>query len=177
MEAVMYKDSLGVILERKSVRNYTGNPVSIEDIDKILHAAMAAPAAIHMLPWRFIVIREKQMLKKLSDGLPFAKMLEQAGTGIVVCVEPKDAALGKEEFAILDGACASENILLAAEALELGAVWTAIYPNKESMDFVRKELRIPSNIIPLNLIPIGYPTGEDKTQNKYDATNIHWEEW
>lgn len=177
METTMLKDALTVIQERKSVRNYTGETVSKKDIEKILYAAMAAPAAVHLTPWKYVVVSEKGMLKKLSEHLPHAKMLQQAGTGIVVCVSPAEAASQSEIYAILDGACASENILLAAEALGLGAVWTALYPNKELMNFVRNELDIPQNVIPLNLIPIGYPTGEDKPQKKYDAKNIHWDVW
>jgi len=177
METVMLKDALTVIHERKSVRSYTGEPVSKNDINTILRAAMAAPAAIHLLPWKFIVVTDKNKLRGLANGLPFAKMLVKAGTGIVVCAVPEEAALGSKEFAILDCTCASENILIAAEALELGAVWTAVYPNNELMDFVRKELNIPKHIIPLNVIPVGHPTGDDKAQDKYDANNIHWEKW
>lgn len=177
METTMLKDALTVIKERKSVRSYTGEEVSKKDIDKILHAAMAAPAAIHMLPWKFIVVTDKTILKTLADGLPFAKMLPAAGTGIVVCAVPEEAALSSKEFAILDCTCATENILLAAEALGLGAVWTAVYPNESLMDFVRNTLSIPKNIIPLNVIPVGYPAGEEKAQDKYEAKNIHWEKW
>ncbi len=177
MEAVILKDGLTLIHERKSVRSYTGEPVDKEEIDKILRAAMAAPAAIHMMPWKFIIVTDKIKLKALADGLPFAKMLTKAGTGIVVCAVPGEAAMSSEEFAILDCTCASENILLATEALGLGAVWTAVYPNKELMDFVRKELNIPQHVIPLNVIPVGHPTGEDRAQDKYDVKNIHWGEW
>jgi nitroreductase len=174
---VTEKDVLTVIHERKSVRNYTGAAVHKDDILKILKAAMAAPAAIHMCPWKFIVITDKYKLHQLEMGLPFAKMLVNAGTAIVVCANSKDAALGSEEFAILDCACASENLLLAAEALGLGAVWTAVYPNPSLVHFVQKELGIPQHVIPLNVIPIGHPTGEDKAQQKFDARNIHWEAW
>lgn len=177
MESVMLKDALTVIHERKSVRSYTGEPVSKEDIDKILRAGMAAPAAVHMIPWKFIVVTDKTKLKTLAEGLPFAKMLIKAGTGIVVCAEPQKAPLGSKEFAILDCACASENILLAAEALGLGAVWTAVYPNKELMDFVRKELNIPQEIIPLNVIPVGHAAGEEMPLDKYNSNNILWEKW
>lgn len=173
----MLKDALTVIRERKSVRSFTGEPISKDVIDKILHAAMAAPAAIHLLPWKFIVVTDKSTLQALADGLPFARMIVKAGTAIVVCAVPEEAAMNSEAFAILDCTCASENILLAAEALDLGAVWTAVYPNKELMDFVRKELNIPQDVIPLNVIPVGYPTGEEETQDKYDTRNIHWEKW
>ncbi len=177
METTLLKDTLTVLQERKSVRSYTGEPVSMEDIDKILHAAMAAPAAVYMLPWKFIVVQDRMKLKSLADGLPFAKMLTNAGTAIVVCAVPEEAAMGSKDYAILDCTCASENILLAAEALGLGAVWTAVYPNRELMAFVRNELNIPKEVIPLNVIPVGHPTGEEKAQNKYDAKNIHWENW
>ncbi|MDP4261315.1 MAG: nitroreductase family protein [Bacteroidota bacterium] len=177
MEKTMLKDTLTVIHERKSVRHFTGEPVSKKDIQYLLRAAMAAPSAVHMLPWIFIVVTDKKMLELLSQKLPFAKMLVSAGMAIVVCVDPRQAAMGKEEFAILDGACASENILLAAEALELGAVWTAVYPSKELMDEVRQLLNIPPAIIPLNIIPVGHPTGEDKPRRKFKDNAIHWEKW
>ncbi len=176
METIIH-DTLTVIQERKSVRHFTGEKVSKEDIETILRAGMAAPAAVHMLPWKFIVVTEKNRIQALSDGLTFAKMLPQAGTAIIVCAATQEAAMSNEAFAIIDCTCASENILLAAEALGLGAVWTAVYPNKQAMDFVRKEFNIPSDVIPLNVIPIGYPTGEDKAQDKFEASNIHWEQW
>lgn len=173
----MTKDVLTVIHERKSVRHYTRKSVSRKEIQTILQAAMAAPSAMHMLPWAFIVVNDKKMLGDLSAGLPFAKMLVEAGTAIIVCVSPGEAAMGKEEFAILDGACASENILLTAEALGLGAVWTAVYPNKELMDHVRKLLSIPAGVIPLNVIPVGHSTGEDQPRRKFRDHAIHWEKW
>jgi nitroreductase len=177
MEIRMLKDALTIIKERKSVRTYTGEVVNKEDIAKILYAAMAAPAAVHMLPWKFIVVTNKATLQTLADGLPFAKMLTSAGTAIVVCAVPQEAAMGSEAFAILDCTCASENILLAAEALGLGAVWTAVYPNAALMNFIRKQLEVPQYVIPLNVIPVGYPTGAEKPQVKYDEKNIHWEKW
>ncbi len=177
METLILKDALTVIQERKSVRSYTGEPVSNEDIDMLLHAAMAAPVAVNMRPWKFVVVTDKATLAALADSLPFAKMLLRAGTAIVVCAMPDEAANGSESFAILDCTCASENILLAAEAMGLGAVWTAVYPRKEIMDLVRMKLNIPFNVIPLNVIPVGHPTGEEEAKDKYDPRNIHWEKW
>ncbi|MDB5278440.1 MAG: nitroreductase family protein [Ferruginibacter sp.] len=177
METITAKDAITVIMERKSVRSYTGEPVSKEDIDIILRAAMAAPAAIHLLPWKFIVVTNRSTLETLAEGLPFARMISNAGTAIVVCAVPEEAAMNSEAFAILDCTCASENILLAAESLGLGAVWTATYPDKELMAFVRITLGIPSNVIPLNVIPIGYPRGEEDAQDKFDPRNVHWQKW
>ena len=90
---------------------------------------------------------------------------------------PEKAYDKKIEFALIDSACAGENILLAAEAIGLGAVWTAAYPYKDRMDVVRKTLRIPDDVIPLNVIPVGHPMGIDKPKNKYNPENIRWEKW
>lgn len=138
---------------------------------------MAAPTAVNRQPWSFVVVTDRKILDLLKDGLPFAKMLEKAGAAIIVCAIPEKAYEHKLEYAIIDSSCASENMLLAAEALGLGAVWTAAYPNNDRMDFVRKALNIPENVIPLNVIPIGYPTGVDKPKDKFKPENIHWEKW
>lgn len=177
METLLMKDAMTVISERKSVRKYTGELISKPDIEKILKAAMAAPSAMHMLPWKFVVVSEPDTLKQLSAQLPFAQMLEKAGTAIVVCAVPEEAAGSNEAYAILDCACASENILLAAEALGLGAVWTAVYPDEQLMVSVRKVLNIPGDVIPLNIIPVGHPAGEESVQDKYNPVNIHWGKW
>jgi nitroreductase len=175
-EGVM-QDAISNIHNRKSVRNFTGESVSRDALDTILRAGMAAPTAVNRQPWSFIVITDRKILDELAKGLPYAKMLDKAGAAIIVCAIPDKAYEGKTEFAIIDCSCASENILLAAEALGLGAVWTAAYPDKERMDFVRKTLNIPQNIIPLNVIPVGHPTGTDKPKDKYRQENIHWEKW
>lgn len=170
-------DALTVIHSRKSVRNFTGQAVSRDLLDKIVRAGMAAPTAVNMQPWSFIVVTYRPMLDKLNDGLPYAKMLGKAGAAIIVCAIPEKAYGGFKEFAVIDSTLAGENILLAAEALGLGAVWTAVYPDEDRMNVVRKVLDIPANIIPLNVIPIGYPAGTDKPKNKYKPENVHWEKW
>ncbi len=170
-------DAITVIHSRKSVRNFTGQSVEREKLDKILRAGMAAPTAVNRQPWSFVVVTERKTLDMLKDGLPYAKMLGQAGVAIVVCAVPEKAHDRMVEFAIIDSALAGENILLAVEALGLGATWTAAYPYKDRMDVVRKALGIPENVIPLNVIPIGYPAGTDKAKDKYKPQNIHWQRW
>jgi nitroreductase len=90
---------------------------------------------------------------------------------------PEKAFQKSVEYAILDASCASENILLATEALGLGAVWTAAYPDKERMISVSKLLGIPDGTIPLNVIPVGHPTGVDQPKDKFKPENVHWEKW
>ena len=170
-------DAIAVIHSRKSVRDYTGQSIGKEKLDKILRAGIAAPTAVGKQPWSFIAITDRRTLDILRDGLPYAKMLGKAGAAIVVCAMPEKAYEQKVEFAVIDSTCAGENILLAAEALGLGAVWTAAYPYNDRMDFVRKSLNIPDNVIPLSVIPIGYPTGADKPKDKFKPENIRWEKW
>jgi nitroreductase len=170
-------DAMTVIRSRKSVRSFTGEAVSQEELDEILRAAMSAPSAVGKSPWAFVVVTDRATLDLLREGLPYAKMLDKAGAAIVVCGLPEKAYLQKVEYAVIDGTCASENILLAVEALGLGAVWTAAYPYEDRAAHVRKVLGIPGNVIPLNVIPIGHPTGADKPKDHFRAENIHREKW
>jgi nitroreductase len=173
----MNSDIFTTIHQRKSVRNFTGKIVPQELLLELVKSGMAAPSAVNCQPWEFIIVTERITLDKLGDALPYAKMIYKAGAAIIVCGDPSKSHKQKIEYAILDPALASQNILLAAEALELGAVWTAAYPYPERMHSVRSILHIPENIIPLNVIPIGYPTGEDIPKNKYRPEKIHWEQW
>jgi len=170
-------DAITVIHSRKSVRSFTGEAVCKEDLEEILRAAMAAPSAVGKSPWAFVAVTGRATLDLLRAGLPYAKMLDKAGAAIVVCGVPERAHLQKLEYAVIDGTCASENILLAVEALGLGAVWTAAYPYEDRAAHVRTVLGIPESVVPLNVIPIGHPTGADKPKDHYREENIHWERW
>ena len=172
-----YPETINIILKRKSVRSFTGASVAHEDLELILRAGMAAPSAVNMQPWNFVVVTNRSTLDELAAGLPYAKMLDKAGAAIIVCAVPQLAVHQSPEYAVLDCAAATQNILLAAESLGLGAVWTAAYPRKERMEHVRKVLNIPAGVIPLNVIPIGVPTGEDQPKDKWDEKKIHWERW
>ncbi len=171
------KDAISVIMSRKSVRHFTGEAVSKEQLEQLLRAGMAAPTAMNKQPWSFVAVTERGQLDALRQGLPSAAVLEKAGAAIVVCAVPAESLEGRTELALLDTAAATENILLAAEALGLGAVWTGIYPDGGRMEFLRRTLGIPAAVIPLNLIPIGHPTGVDKPKDKYKAEKVHWEKW
>lgn len=170
-------DALSVIHNRKSVRSFTGQSVDKDMLDKLIRAGMAAPTAVNRQPWAFVAVTDRKTLDTLAAGLPYAKMLDKAGAAVIVCAVLEKAHDQRMEFAVIDSTCASENILLAAEALGLGAVWTAAYPYKERMDVVRKALHIPQAIIPLNVIPVGHPTGTEKPKDKYKPENVHWEKW
>lgn len=170
-------DTLTVIHNRKSVRNFTGGSITENEIGILLKAAMAAPSAVNCQPWEFIIVTDRKTLDALGNALPFAKMIFKAGAAIIVCGVPAKAHKQMEEYAVIDSTLASQNILLAAEAMGLGAIWTAAYPYPDRMRSVKTLLAIPPDVIPLNVIPIGHPTGEDKPKEKFNSGKIHKEKW
>ncbi|MCK9203526.1 MAG: nitroreductase family protein [Bacteroidales bacterium] len=175
-------DKSSIVLEtiqnRKSVRNYTREPVSRDCLLALLKAGMAAPSANNQQRWVFIAVTERKTMDLLAENLPYAKMLFTAGAAIVVCGNTiKPMAEGSIDLWWEDAGACTENILLAAEAMGLGAVWTAVYPYPERETQVRKTLHLPAGIIPFSLVPIGYPTGKDKPKEKFRAEKIHWETW
>ena len=173
----MENEALNVIYTRRSVRSFTGEAIAREDLMKILRAGMSSPSAVNIQPWSFIVVTKREALDELCERLPYAKMLDKAGAAIVVCGIPDKDAVYSGKYWVMDCSAASENILLAAHALALGAVWTAVYVDEERVRNVRKILHIPDNIIPLNVIPIGVPKGKGSAIDKFKEENIHWEEW
>jgi nitroreductase len=171
-------EALRVIFNRKSVRHYTGKKVSKEDLQMLVRAGMAAPTAMDKRPWVFIVVTDQSLLDRLADGLPYAKMLPQAKAAIVVCGDANQGISGRENILwVHDCSAASENILLAAEAMGLGAVWTGVYPLIERLGHVQKVLEIPSNVYPLSVIAVGYPVGDEKAKDKFEPSKIYWDRW
>ncbi|MFO8087100.1 MAG: nitroreductase family protein [Bacteroidales bacterium] len=167
--------TLEVIHNRKSVRHFTDQPVSKDQLETLVRAGMAAPTAVNRQPWTFYVVTRRETLDALGEQLPYAKMLLQAQAAIVVCGDMDKAGNLKDKgYWVQDCSAATENILLAAESIGLGAVWTASYPYDDRTKAVVKELDLPDKHIPLNVIPIGYPTGEDKPKNKWKPENIFW---
>jgi nitroreductase len=169
--------AIKVILNRKSVRDYTGAGIEPEIIDIIVHSAMAAPSSRNLQPWNFIVITDKKTLDLLADGLPYAKMLYQAGAAIVVCGTPDNSEAELSDYWVQDCSAATQNILLAIEALGLGGVWTGVFPRQSRVAYVKKILSLPDEVIPLNVIPIGHPVKVENPKNKFDHKKIHYDKW
>ena len=166
------------ILSRHSIRQFTGESVSKEDLETMVKAGMAAPSAVNVQPWAFLVITDRGILDRLCAVLPYAKMLDRAGAAIVVCGVPDKDDQYAPKYWIQDCSAATENILLAAHALNYGAVWTAVYPEMDRVAYVRGECGIPGNVIPLNVIPVGVPVSRNsKPIDKFKRENIHWNRW
>ncbi len=170
---------LSWIMNRKSIRRYQDVPVNDEDLQKILQAGMAAPSAVNQQLWEFIVVTESQTLKSLGSELPYAKMLLQAHAAIIVCGNLTKTFNHDPQspYWIMDCSAASENILLAVEMLGLGAVWTAVYPEAQRVEAVRRILNLPEQVIPLNVIPIGVPAVKEAAKNKWNPLVVHQNRW
>ena len=183
MNEVPEVDKKAVVLEnifaRKSVRRYTDQPVSREQLDTLVRAAMAAPSGRDMRPWKFVVVDDAAVMDSLSRQLPYAKMLQEAAAAIVVCGDMSivDKSGNPSVNWQFDCSAATQNLLLAAEAMGLGAVWTGVHPYEDRLAAVKRALILPEHIIPLNVIPIGYPKGEALPKDKYAAENIHYNGW
>jgi nitroreductase len=169
---------LDCIFARKSVRHFTGSPASRDELELLMKAAMAAPTARNMQPWSFAGVLDPVILKNLAEGLPYAKMLPQAGSAVVVCGDMDKRSPGSNlELWVQDCSAATQNLLLAAESLGLGAVWTACYPYEARYRWVRKVLGLPAHIMPFSVVPVGHPSGEDVAKDKFRPENIHWDKW
>lgn len=169
----MTEDFVQTIFARRSIRKYTSEPVSQEHIRTLLEAAMAAPSASNRKPWEFVVIQERATLDALAEAHPHGKMLFDAPLSISVCGDLTEM----ERYWVQDCSAATENLLLAATALGLGAVWLGVYPRDERVTAVRRVLALPDHITPLNLVSIGHPAEVKPARTQFDAARVHHEGW
>ncbi len=165
-------ERLRFIFVRRSIREFTSEPVSDADVQALLEAAMAAPSARNTKPWHFVVVRDRGTLDRLAGTHTFASPLTRAPLGIIVCGEP-----ALSEYWVQDTSAATENILLAAAALGLGSVWIGVHPKPEREAHVRDVLGIPEEITPLNLIAIGHPAESRPPRTQFDPSRVHYEKF
>ena len=165
------------IMTRTSIRQFTDQPVAKDTLDIIVKAGMAAPSAMNKQPWAFVVVTEKEMLDSLNANHPYAN-LKTAQAAIIVCGNMDKTIEGAgREYWVQDCSAASENILLAAHGLGLGAVWCGVYPSEERVAAISRVLELPETIIPLNIITMGYPAENPTPKDKFNADNVHYQKW
>ncbi len=164
------------IMTRTSIRQYTDEPVSKADVETMLRAGMAAPTAVNRQPWHFVAVTDKAKLAELAGRR--GGMIKQAGVVIVVCGNMDKAMQGPAQaFWVQDCSAATENILLAANALGLGAVWTGCYPMDDRIAEVSKALKLPETIVPLCVIAIGHPAEQPTPKDKWKPENVSYNEF
>jgi nitroreductase len=163
------------ILTRRSIRKYTDRSVPDELVSRLLKAAMAAPSAGNEQAWQFIVIRDRVLLDAIPKFHPYSAMLRYASVAILICGD-----LSLEKFKgcwVQDCSAATQNLLLAATATGLGAVWTAVYPMEDRVAGMRQLLNLPDHVIPLSLVPIGYPAEQPAKADRFNAERVHKDRW
>lgn len=166
------------IMTRTSVRSYSGQEISKQQTDTLLRAAMAAPTAGNKQPWRFVVIDDKATLKYISENFSSMTMAEKASIAIVTCGDVSATFPGEGvDYWMQDVSAATENLLLAAHAMGLGAVWCGIYPIAERVETFSKLLDLPKGIVPLGCVCIGYPEGNPTPKDKWHPEYIHYDKW
>jgi nitroreductase len=163
---------LDVIQRRRSIRKYTSDPATDAEIRQLLEAAMAAPSANNRQPWHFVVVQDSETKARLAETHRWSGMIAQAPLAIAVCGEKRRSAHWVE-----DTSAATENLLLAATALDLGAVWIGIHPDSEREAFVQQVLGIPEEIGVLCLIAVGRPAEHKPPRENFDETRVHLDRW
>lgn len=162
-----------IIKGRRSVRQYTGEPVSEKEVILLLEAAMNAPSAGNEQAWSFIVLRDAAVRTAVADINRNAAYIAGAPVGILVCAD-----LSREKYEgyhVHDCSAATLNILLAAHSMGLGAVWCTVFP--DGIEPVRKLLNLPEKIIPFSIIPIGHPQKNPVVQSRFDQNRVHYDRW
>lgn len=168
-------DAIEAILSRRSIRRYTSQPVPEAAVRRLLEAAMSAPSAGNEQPWQFVVITDRRILDEIPAFHPYAEMLKEASVAILVC---GDLRLERyRDHWVQDCSAATQNILLAAHASGLGAVWVGIYPTGDRVARIRKLLGLPSHVVPLCLVPLGYPAEQIPRAERYEASRVHQNRW
>jgi nitroreductase len=169
-------DAYAVLCARRSICKYQERPVPPETLRALLEAAMAAPTAANSQPWEFVVITQPETLASLREKLLFARYYAPAAIAVLGNPEIANNTVGRQ-FWVQDCSAATENILIAAAALGLGAVWIGVYPQPSVIKPVREILGLPENVTPLSLVYVGYPAEERPPSERYDEKRVYWEQY
>jgi len=166
---------MDAIMNRRSIRRYTGKDVSEDLVTELIRAAMNAPSAMNRRPWHFIVIRDREKLDSVPNFHRHAKMIEEATMAVLVCGDLR--LQDNMGYMCADLGAATENLLVKATDMGLGTVWLGIYPREERMAPLSKMLHLPENIVPFSLVPVGYPAEKKKFEDRYDKGRVHRDGW
>ncbi len=168
-------ETLQAILTRRSIRNFTDDPISAEQLHRIIEAAMHAPSANNRQPWHFVVIDERKQLNKIPVFHPYADMVKKAPLVIAICgdkrLEPAEGYLA------LDCGAAAQNMMLAAHALGIGSCWLGVYPREQRMESVTELLELPHHILPIALMVFGIPQELKSTPNRFRPDRVYANRW
>ena len=168
-------DTLEAIHTRRSIRKFEDRAVSADLVQKLLAAAMQAPSARNQQPWQFVVIDDRQLLGQIGQAFPNARMAQHAPLGILICGDLHEET--SPGYWVVDCAAAAENMLLAAHALGLGAVWTGVYPREERMAGLSRLVGVPEHVIPHSLIIVGHAAEQVPPQSRFLPDRVRHNHW
>ena len=168
-------DAIEALLTRRSIRRYTADPVGGDDLREVIRAGTAAPTAGDQRPWHFVVLDDRGVLDAIPDFHPHAKMLRQAPAAILVCADPRLET--HKGYWVQDCAAAVENMLLAAHALGLGAVWLGVHPRPAREAGLRALLGIPDEVVPFAIVSLGHPAERKRREDRLDPARVHRNRW
>lgn len=163
---------MSIFNERTSIRHYTREDVGEDMIRQLLEAAISAPSAGNLQPWHFYVVRNGILKAKLSECANQSH-IKSAPVAIVVCAEPARSAAryaerGAEIYALQDTAAATENILLCATMLGLGACWCGAFDE----DMVSYVMSLPAGRRPVAIISLGHPSRVGKKPKRRPLNDV-----
>jgi nitroreductase len=168
-------DTITALLTRRSIRKFTDKSVAKKDIETILEAAMYAPSACNKQPWHFVVIDSKEIMNEIPKFMPNASLIKTAACAILVCGD-ENLAHDKIYWPV-DCSAATQNILLAAHELGLGACWCGIYPRTERIASMKQLMNLPDGIHAFSLIAIGYAVENLPKPQRAAASRVRWNKW
>lgn len=163
-----------ILRSRRSIRKYTAEKIPSETLTAILEDAMAGPSAMRLDPWEFIVIDDKKILADIAQFLPHGAFLKDASHGIIVCGDIDRAHANSLSYLLQDVSSATENLLLSAEMHNIGTCWLGVHPREERMEAISKYFSLPSNIIPVAAIAMGFKAETKEPQTRFDINKIHY---
>lgn len=165
---------MDAIFTRRSIRKYETRDLDEDTIRKLLKAGMSAPSAVNERPWHFVVIRQTEVKDLIPDIHPHALMVREAPLVIAVCAD-LDLEIS-QGYWVQDCAAATENILLEAHSLGLGAVWLGVHPREDRVRGLGKLLELPATVRVFSLIPVGYPAEDKEVHDRYEESRVHWKD-
>jgi nitroreductase len=164
------------LLTRRSIRKYTGGRIDEDKILSLIRAGMYAPSANNTRPWHFIVVDDREKIENIMKVHPYASMLAEASHAIVICGD--ETLQNGPKYFPLDCSAATQNILLAAHSIGLGAVWLGVEPREERKSAISKIFGLPPHIHPVAIVSVGIPVKiSDKIPQRFEPEKIRKNHW
>jgi nitroreductase len=170
-------EKLSLLFGRRSIRVYSPGTIDENVVTKLLGAAMAAPSAMTKDPWRFVVVRKAPALAALAEALPGGKMLSTAALAIVVCGDQEAAFERHVSFLLQDCSAATQNLLLAAHALGLGACWVGVHPSESAVRKLKEMFNLPAPVVPVAVVSLGLPGEDPGPRTRFNRDYVRSETW